>query len=137
MALNSRFATGIHALLVLAAAPDKLHRSEDVALRLGTNPVVVRRVFSQLRQAGLILSQKGPSGGAKLTRTAAEITLRDIHQAVHPQRPNYAPTLPSEIQSALKGVFSAATRAFENELAQTTLAQLAKKTTRKRRGHTR
>lgn len=133
MALNSRFATGIHALLVLAAAPDKLHRSEDVAQRLGTNPVVVRRVFSQLRQARLILSQKGPSGGAKLARSAAEITLRDIHQAVHPQRPNYAPTLPPEIQSSLKGVFSAATRAFENELAQTTLAQLAKKTARKPR----
>jgi Rrf2 family protein len=136
MALNSRFATGIHALLVLAAAPDKLHRSEDVALRLGTNPVVVRRVFSQLRQAELILSQKGPSGGSKLARSAAEITLSDIHQAVHPQRPNYAPTLPPEIQSALKGVFTAATRAFENELAQTTLAQLAKKTLRKTRGRT-
>jgi Rrf2 family protein len=131
MALNSRFATGIHALLVLASAPDKLHRSEDVALRLGTNPVVVRRVFSQLRRASLIVSQKGPSGGSKLARTAGEITLRDIHQAVHPQRPNYAPTLPPDIQSALKGVFSAATRAFENELAQTTLAQLAKKTARK------
>jgi Rrf2 family protein len=136
MALNSRFATGIHALLVLASAPDKLHRSEDVALRLGTNAVVVRRVFSQLRQAGLIQSQKGPSGGAKPARSAAEITLSDIHQAVHPQRPNYAPTLPPEIQSALKGVFTAATRAFENELAQTTLAQLAKKTLRKTRGRT-
>ena len=136
MALNSRFATGIHALLVVASAPDKLHRSEDVALRLGTNPVVVRRVFSQLRRASLIVSQKGPSGGSKLARSAAEITLSDIHQAVHPQRPNYAPTLPPEIQSALKGVFTAATRAFENELAQTTLAQLAKKTLRKTRGRT-
>ena len=131
MALNSRFATSIHALVVLAAEPNTLHRSEDVARRLGTNPVVVRRMFSLLRQAGLILSQKGPSGGSKLARTAGEITLRDIHQAVHPQGPQVAPSLPPSLKSALKGVFSAASRAFDEELAQTTLAQLAKKTARK------
>ena len=131
MALNSRFTTSIHALVVLAAQPDALHRSEDVARRLGTNPVVVRRVFSLLREAGLLLSHKGPSGGSKLARTPGEITLRDIHQAVHPKGPQLAPSLPPSLRSALKGVFSAASQAFDEELAQTTLAQLAKKAARK------
>ena len=131
MALNSRFATAIRALLLLAAEPDKLHRSEDVAGKLKMNPVVVRRVFSQLQQAGLVLSQKGPSGGSKLARTPADVTLRDIHQAVHPQGPIYVPTLPPVLQASLKGVFGAASRAFESELAQTSLAQLVKKTGRK------
>ena len=131
MALNTRFATSIHALVVLAAEPDKLHRSEDVARRLGTNPVVVRRVFSMLVQAGLLLSQKGPSGGSKLARTPGEITLRDIHRAVHPRGPRHAPPLPPSLQSTLKGALDRASRAFEEELAQTTLAQLAKKAARR------
>jgi Rrf2 family protein len=133
MAVNSRFSTSIHALVLLAADPGKLHRSEDVAQRLKTNPVVVRRIFSQLRRAGLILSQKGPNGGSKLARTAGEITLRDIYKAVHPQGLLNAPSLPPRLQSALKGVLSAASRAFEEELAQTTLAQLAKKSPRPKR----
>lgn len=133
MASNSRFATSIHALVVLAAEPDKLHRSEDVARRLGANPVVVRRIFSLLRQAGLVLSQKGPSGGSRLARTPGKVTLRDIHQAVDPQKPQYAPTLKPALRSALKGVLSAASRAFEEELAQTTLAQLTRKAARKTR----
>ncbi|MGH9586838.1 MAG: RrF2 family transcriptional regulator [Acidobacteriaceae bacterium] len=133
MALNSRFATAMRALMLLAAQPDKLHRSEDVAGKLKMNPVVVRRVFSQLQQADLVVSQKGPSGGSRLARTAAEITLRDIHQAIHPQGPAYAPTLPPALQASLKGVFSAASRAFERELAGTTLAQLVKQTARRNR----
>lgn len=134
MALNTRFATSIHALVVLAAQPDKLHRSEDVARSLGTNPVVVRRVFSLLGQAGLVLSQKGPSGGSKLARRPTDVTLRDIHRAVHPQSSQYAPSLPPSLQTALKGAFSAASRAFEQELAHTTLAQLARKAARKPKG---
>ncbi len=133
MALNSRFATAIRALVLLAADPDKLHRSEDVAARLKMNPVVVRRVFSQLQQSNLVLSQKGPSGGSKLARASAEITLRDIHQAIHPQRPICAPALPPALHASLKGVFSAASRAFESELAQTSLSQLVKKSSRKPR----
>ena len=64
MAINTRFATGVHALVLLAAEPDVLQTSEDVARKLNTNPVVIRRVFSLLQQAELVESQKGPSGGS-------------------------------------------------------------------------
>ncbi|MFZ0661539.1 MAG: Rrf2 family transcriptional regulator [Acidobacteriaceae bacterium] len=131
MAVNSRFSTSVHALLLLAADSSKLHRSEDLAERLKTNPVVVRRVFSQLRQAGLVISHKGPSGGSKLARGAADITLRDIYQAVHLQGTVNVPSLPAGLQSALKSVLSTATRAFEDELSHTTLAQFAKRAARK------
>jgi Rrf2 family protein len=133
MALNTRFSTGIHALVLLAAEPDKLHISEDVAHRLDTNPVVIRRAFLQLRHAGLIVSHKGPSGGSKLSRPAKEITLRDIHRAVNPHGLLLMPSLPgmAGLQSALKSIFSDASRAFEKELDQTTLSQLVKKTQKK------
>lgn len=133
MALNTRFATGIQALALLAAEPDKLHRSEDVAHRLNTNSVVVRRAFLQLRKAGLVLSHKGPSGGSKLARPAKEITLRDIHRAVHPHGLLHASGTSATpgLQAALKGIFSDASRAFEKELDQVTLSQLVKKAHKK------
>jgi Rrf2 family protein len=133
MALNTRFATGIHALVLLAGEPEKLHTSEEVARILSVNPVVIRRVFLQLSQADLIVSHKGPSGGSKLARPAKEITLRDIHRAVHPGELLHSPSLRSlsGLQSALKGVFRDASRAFEEELDQTTLSQLVKKAQKK------
>src|SRR3984885_1759023 len=82
MAVNTRFATGVHALVLLAAEPDVLQTSEDVARKLNTNPVVIRRVFSLLQHSGLVESQKGPNGGSRLKLPAKEITLRDIHRAL-------------------------------------------------------
>jgi Rrf2 family protein len=129
MALNARFATGVQALVLLAAEPAKLHRSEDIARELKTNPVVVRRVFLELRKAGVVESHKGPSGGSKLAAAAREITLRDIHRALHPQGLLHAPAsspVPG-LASALKGILNDASRALEKELDETTLSQLVKK----------
>lgn len=133
MALNTRFAAGIYALVLLAEEPDKLHTSEDIANHLGTNSVVVRRIFLQLRKAGLISSHKGPSGGSKLARPAKEITLRDIHRAIHSRGILHDPAAPGNagLQSAMKSVFRDASRAFEKELDQTTLSQLMKKAAKK------
>jgi Rrf2 family protein len=129
MAINARFVTGIQALVLLAAEPEKLHRSEDVAHVLGTNPVVVRRIFAELQKAKLIESHKGPSGGSKLAAAAKEITLRDVHRALQPHGVLHAPQssrIPG-LASALKSVLNDASRALEKELAETTLAQLVKK----------
>lgn len=133
MALNTRFATSISALVLLASEPDKVHTSAEVARSLNTNSVVVRRVFLQLAEAELIVSHKGPSGGSKLARPAKEITLRDIHRAIHTHGMLPPPSLPRTpgLQSTLKGVFKDALRAFEKELGQTTLSQLMKKAQKK------
>jgi len=133
MALNTRFTTGIQALVLLAAEPDKLHTSEDVAQKISTNPVVIRREFLQLRRAGLVTSYKGPNGGSKLARPAKEITLRDIHRAVYPHGLLHAPSRSgaANLQSILKPIFADASRAFEKELDQTTLSQLVKKAQKK------
>jgi Rrf2 family protein len=133
MALNTRFTTGIQALVLLASEPDKLHRSQDVARTLKTNSVVVRRIFLQLGRTGLIKSHKGPSGGSKLGLPAKEITLRDIHRAVHPDGflPKAELSAIPGLRSELKDVFADASRAFEKELNQTTLSQLVKKAQKK------
>lgn len=133
MAVNTRFATGVQALVMLAIEPDRVHTSDNVARALDTNSVVVRRLFSQLQKAGLIKSHKGPTGGSRLNRSPKNITLRDVHRATDAGDLPDAPAssgVPG-LQSALKDAFSAATRAYEKELDEVTLAQLAKKAAKK------
>jgi Rrf2 family protein len=78
MAVNCRFATGVHVLVLLASEPDTLQTSTDIALKLDTNPVVVRRVLASLQQAKLIESQKGPTGGSRLLKSPKAISLADV-----------------------------------------------------------
>src|ERR1700751_990208 len=134
MAIHTRFATGVHALVLLAAEPDVLQTSEDVARKLNTNPVVIRRVFSLLQQAKLVESQKGPNGGSRLARPAKAITLSDVHRALNTGGPLHGVTFPgaqSKVSSALEQIFSNVSRAVEKELDQTTLSQLVKKASKK------
>lgn len=53
----------------------------------GTSPVVLRRVLSQLRRAGLIETQRGKSGGSQLARAPGDITLREVYEAVRGEQP--------------------------------------------------
>lgn len=135
MAANTRFATGVHALVLLAAEPDGLQTSEDVAGKLSINPVVVRRVFSLLQRAGLLESQKGPHGGSRLAKPAKSITLRDIHLALDGGDLFHVAALSgtqtAKVGSALKKVFGDAENALREELDKTRLSDLAKKAGKK------
>ncbi len=131
MAANTRFATGVHAMVLLAAEPDQLQTSEQLASKLDINPVVVRRVFSLLHRAGLLESQKGPRGGSRLARSAKQITLADIYAAVEGgelfHTAEFRGGHSAKVSAALERIFGAAEAAMREELDKTTLNQLAKK----------
>jgi Rrf2 family protein len=135
MAANTRFATGVHAMVLLAVEPEGLQTSEDVAGKLSINPVVVRRVFSLLHQAGLLESQKGPRGGSKLARSAKAITLADIYKALVGgelfHTASLSGTHTARVASVLKRVFESAEGALREELEKTSLNELAKKAGKK------
>lgn len=59
--------------------------SEQLAECAGTNPVVIRRSFSGLREAGILSASKGHGGGWVLARPASAITLGDIQRALGEQ----------------------------------------------------
>jgi Rrf2 family protein len=130
MAVNTRFATGVHALALLASEPDVLQTSDDVAGKLNTNPVVIRRVFSLLHQASLVDSQKGPHGGSKLARPAKQITLAEIYAALDGgelfHTAEFAGAEIGKMRAKLKGVFADAEAALRDELKKTSLADLVK-----------
>lgn len=82
MKRNSRLSLALHTLGHMAGKPDAVRTSAEIADHAGTNPVVVRRVLGKLREAGLLISEKGHSGGWRLARDPALITLADVYLAL-------------------------------------------------------
>ncbi|MEM1318068.1 MAG: Rrf2 family transcriptional regulator [Pseudomonadota bacterium] len=82
MKRNSRLSLALHTLGHMAGHPERVQTSAEIAEHSGTNAVVVRRVLGKLREAGLLTSEKGHSGGWKLTRTPDSITLADVYTAL-------------------------------------------------------
>lgn len=82
MKRNGRLSLALHTLSHMAGDPGRVRTSADIAAHAGTNPVVVRRVLGKLREAGLLTSEKGHSGGWRLAREPSAITLADVYLAL-------------------------------------------------------
>jgi len=81
--MNSQLTIAAHILAVLEHHKDDGEvTSEVLAEGFGTNPVVIRRVLSQLKKAGLIAGRPGAGGGSVLAKPAEEISLRDAYSAI-------------------------------------------------------
>jgi Rrf2 family protein len=132
---NTQFAVAVHVLTLLGGAPEQVLSSELLAGSVGANPVHVRRVLGALRRAGLVTSRPGVHGGWQLVRAADTLTLGDIWRAVQGDDPllglhGAAPAciVGQRIQHALSHVDRRAARAVEQELAHTTIGDLARDT---------
>jgi len=134
MAESCRFAFAVHILAMLAHQPEGGVNSERIAGSVNTNPVVVRRILSALKHAGLVCCVKGAGGGASLARPPKEIGLDAIYRAIEPERslagkrhhPNRRCPVGREIKSVLEEVYAAAQGALEASLAKRTLADAVK-----------
>ena len=80
---NTRFATAIHILTLLASEPEVWMNSEWIAGSININPVVVRKELSILNDAGLVISKKGKEGGVKLGKSAKDIHFSEIFKVVN------------------------------------------------------
>lgn len=81
MKRDSRLSGILHCLLHMAEL-GRPATSEWLAQAMQTNPVVIRRLMTGLREAGFVASAKGHGGGWLLSCSLENITLRDIHEAV-------------------------------------------------------
>jgi Rrf2 family protein len=135
MANNTRFATGIHALVILTRDPGKLHSSETIALKLNTNPVVIRRILAQLQGAGLVRNHKGPSGGSELIRPANKITLGDVYRVTDPgplfSEAKIKGTQAKKIALEMRKVQESAEKALLGSLDEISIEQLSRRSARK------
>ncbi len=67
MKISSRFSIAVHILSILKNNPSSLCTSDYMAESVNTNPVVIRKIMSYLKQAGFVYVNRGP-GGAGLTK---------------------------------------------------------------------
>jgi DNA-binding IscR family transcriptional regulator len=81
MAQSGRFRLSLRILAVLAAAPDTMRTSAEIAEELSESAVMVRRYFPLLEKSGLIEQRRGPGGGAKLKAAPQEIGVGDVYLA--------------------------------------------------------
>ncbi len=134
MLSSSRFIVAIHALSVLARFAGKGPVcSNAVAESVHTNPVVIRRLMTELERAKLVRSVAGRSGGFELERDASQITLADVYRAVedetvfrmHKVDPHSACPVAAQIGKILAGPLRAAEGALSASLARTTLRDIA------------
>ncbi len=82
MKRDSRLSVALHVLLHMAERADQPMTSEEMATCAGTNPVVIRRTFAGLRDAGIVTSTKGHHGGWRLGRALTDISLAHVQDAL-------------------------------------------------------
>ena len=134
MQISSRLTVAVHTLLAI----EYFHleykvTSEFIASSVCVNPVVIRRILLQLKDAGLVDVARG-SGGATLKKPPQSITLLDVYRAVDcmekdsmfhfHENPNPACPVGKNIHGVLDGHLAAAQAAMENELKKVTLSTL-------------
>jgi len=133
MPTSSRFVVAVHALVSIAVMGGKPVRSEDIANSANTGAVVIRRLLSQLNDAGLTRSQLGAGGGALLAKPGETIRLLDIYRAVedtdiftlHRTPPCATCAVGGNIQEAIRPTLERARTALELELSSVTIADIA------------
>lgn len=82
MQIPSRFTIALHIFACVDVFKDEYKvTSEFLAGSINTNPVIIRKILSQLKNAGLITVARG-TGGIELTRGLSEITFFDVYEAV-------------------------------------------------------
>ena len=122
----------VHVLAVLAYKDGDRVTSVLLAGSVNTHPVIIRRLLLALQRAKLVETRKGAGSGSRLSRSPGRIDLAEIYRAVEdvapfatPSRePNAACPVGHCIRQTLGNIFASAQEALENNLEQTTLADV-------------
>lgn len=138
MQISSRFTIAIHVFACIAAfEKESKITSEFLASSVNVNPVIIRKLLSQLKAAGLVTVQRG-SGGTSIAKPFDEITFLDIYHAVEcvdngelfhfHERPNQKCPVGRNIHRILDGKLQQVQKAMECEMKKITLADVIRDT---------
>jgi Rrf2 family protein len=82
MRISAKADYAVRAALTLAAAEDPPVKGERISDAQGIPLKFLENILIDLRQAGLVASQRGPDGGYRLDGSPEEITVADVIRAV-------------------------------------------------------
>ncbi|MCH4073067.1 Rrf2 family transcriptional regulator [Pseudoramibacter sp.] len=134
MQISSKFTIGVHLLAVIDyLGKDEKVTSTVLASSIGVNPVIVRNVMRNLKEAGLISVSQGKSG-MSLTKTPDQITFYDVYKAVDSvkdeglfhfhENPNPECPIGRNIHKAMDSKLKRVQRCMEDEMRKITLADV-------------
>lgn len=132
MRVSTQFSDSIHLLAFLIIYQGKIPMtSTNIASSIQTSPVVVRRLMSDLRNAGLLTTVPG-TADPQLTRAPIDISLLDIYLAargkvnlfVVDENTNRDCIVGGNIQAVLHDYYQHATTAAEAQLAKISLQDI-------------
>lgn len=140
MQIPSRFTIALHIFSCIHAFEEERKITSDfLADSIGVNPVIIRKMLSQLKGAGLLEIQRG-AGGASIAKDPAEITLLDVFCAVDcveeselfhfHEKPNPNCPVGRNVHNILDGRLRDAQNAMERELESVTVADVLADTDR-------
>lgn len=122
---------GLRALMRLAAEPERVFSTEDIAREFSISRNHLTKVVRDLADAGFVKTQRGAGGGFRLARPPDHIRLGDVvrrlearHAMVECFRADGGACVLTPT-CRLKGKLAEASRAFLAELDKTTLAECA------------
>ena len=134
MQISSRFTIALHIFTCIETFKNDYKITSDfLAGSINTNPVIIRKILTQLKNAGLITVARG-TGGISPTRPLKEISFYDVYQAIEPvengdlfnfhNSPNPQCPVGKNIHALLDGKLKAIQLAMENEMKKYTLDDL-------------
>ncbi|WP_028122394.1 RrF2 family transcriptional regulator [Epilithonimonas tenax] len=111
---NTRFATAIHIMTLLAKDPQEWLTSDWIAGSINVNPVIVRKELGNLKKAALVESRQGKDGGVRISKNAEDINVAEIYEAIKSaeilgkknQKPNPLCAVGKDINKNLNLLFS-------------------------------
>ena len=138
MQISSRFTIAIHIFSCIHTFEKEYKITSDfLAGSVNVNPVVIRKLTSQLKAAGLVNVQRG-SGGASIAKPLEEINFLDIYQAVEcidngelfhfHENSNQECPVGRNIHRILDGKLQQVQKAMEREMEKITLADVMRDT---------
>ncbi len=132
MKISTRFSDSIHILAFISIYQGKIPlTSDNIANSVETSPVVVRRIMSQLKKAGLITTVHG-AANPKLAQDPTDISLYDVFLAIeHDQhlftvddKTNPQCIVGGNIQDTLRYYYEQVETAAKAKLARISLADI-------------
>ena len=134
MQITSRFTVALHIFTCVEVFKDEYKVTSDfLAESINTNPVIIRKILTQLKNAGLIEVTRG-TGGITVTRPLSEITFFDVYQAIEPvengdlfhfhENPNPECPVGRNIHKLLDQKLQAIQGAMEDEMKRYTVEDL-------------
>ena len=132
MWISRRTDYATRALLALALDGDGSMKLEELAQRTGAPQSVLEQVMPVMRSAGLIRSERGPSGGYRLNKPPDEITLERVVRLFQGQLApigcatrSHPEACAMSLECSLRFVWEDVRDAIITMLAETTFADLA------------